>query len=107
MSPDRVRCYLHQLLTGLAAMHDGDWVHRDLKPANLLVSSGNVVKIADLGMTRSMRWPGKFTPRVVTLWYRAPELLFHDPAAGVAVDVWSAGCIFGELLSGAWGGRGP
>jgi cyclin-dependent kinase 10 len=101
MTPGRIRSFMHQLLSGLAFMHARDWVHRDLKPANLLVGPDNVVKIADLGMARSMRWPGKFTPRVVTLWYRAPELLFHDPAAGVGVDVWSAGCIFGELLTGA------
>ena len=96
----RIRSYMHQLLTGLAHMHAAAWVHRDLKTANLLVTSGNVLKIADLGMARSMRWTGKFTPRVVTLWYRAPELLYQDRNAGVAVDMWSAGCVLGELLSG-------
>lgn len=101
MTEDRVRSFMAQLLRGLAAMHAAEWVHRDLKPANLLVSTDNTLYIADLGMARSMRWPGRFTPRVVTLWYRAPELLFHDPSAGTPVDVWSAGCVFGELLSGA------
>ena len=107
MTEDRVRSFMAQLLRGLAAMHAAAWVHRDLKPANLLVTRDNTLLIADLGMARSMRWPGRFTPRVVTLWYRAPELLFHDPNAGPPVDVWSAGCIFGELLNGArrgWSG---
>ena len=101
MTADRIRAYMYQLLRGLAAMHYRSWVHRDLKPANLLVTSDNRLLIADLGMARSMRWPGVFTPRVVTLWYRAPELLLHDPNASIGVDVWSAGCIFAELLTGA------
>ena len=95
-----MRSYMHQLLTGLAHMHAHSWVHRDLKTANLLITAGNVLKIADLGMARSMLWPGKFTPRVVTLWYRAPELIYQDRGAGVSVDMWSAGCVMGELLSG-------
>ena len=100
MTEERVRSYMFQLLTGLAHMHAMGWVHRDLKTANLLVTAGNVVKIADFGLAKPMEHGREMTPRVVTLWYRAPELLYQDRSAGMPVDVWSAGCIFGELLSG-------
>ena len=101
MTADRVRSYMHQLLGVLAHMHSRGWVHRDLKPPNLLVTAGNVVKVADFGLAKAME-PGRaMTDRAIcTLWYRAPELLFMDPLAGPPLDVWSAGCIFGELLTG-------
>lgn len=99
MTEDRVRSYMAQLLNGLAHMHERGWVHRDIKTANLLVTADNVVKIADFGLAKRVE-PGRATPRVCTLWYRAPELLFQDPHASFPQDVWSAGCIFGELLSG-------
>jgi serine/threonine protein kinase len=100
MTEERVRSYMLQLLTGLAHMHARGWVHRDLKTANLLVTAGNVVKIADFGLAKPLEPGREMTPRVVTLWYRSPELLFQDRSAGPGVDVWSAGCIFGELLTG-------
>jgi serine/threonine protein kinase len=81
-------------------MHSKNWVHRDLKTANLLVSSDNLLKIADFGLARSMD-SGNFTPKTVTLWYRAPEILFQDKSTNVSSDLWSVGCIFGELITGS------
>jgi serine/threonine protein kinase len=101
LTPAVVRSYMHQLLSGLAAMHAGGWVHRDIKTANVLVSAGNEVKIADLGLARNLNVGRRqfSTFQVVTPWYRAPEIVFGDPACGTAVDVWSAGCILAELLT--------
>lgn len=85
-----------QLLMGLTAIHEAGFMHRDLKPANILLTTGNVLKIADLGLSR------EFSNRlnshnVVTLWYRAPEILLGDIIYTTAVDIWSFGCIMSEL----------
>lgn len=96
-----IRSYMAQMLASLAFMHSLGWVHRDLKPGNVLVTSGNMLKMADFGLARSMRvGPALFSRmQVVTPWYRAPELILQDAAAcGPAVDVWSLGCMFGEML---------
>ena len=98
-TPERIRSYMYQLLCGLAHCHAKGWVHRDIKTANLLVTSKNVLSIADFGLAKQ-EVPGKNTPLVVTLWYRSPELLYQDPNASFPLDVWSAGCVFGELLTG-------
>ena len=76
-------------------------IHRDLKPANVLVKKvphGMVLKIADFGMTREALASGSMTPRVCTLWYRAPELLLGTTQYTTAVDIWSLGCICVELV---------
>ena len=103
MSPRVVRSYMAQLLAALAHMHARGWVHRDLKPTNVLVTRDNVVKLADFGLSRDLGLGRRqfSTCQVVTQWYRAPELVFNDAACGVAVDVWAAGCIFAELVTGA------
>ncbi|KAI9594753.1 cell division protein kinase 10 [Syncephalis fuscata] len=95
-----VKCLIQQLLRGLAYCHDRGVVHRDLKASNLLLTARGILKIADFGLARAFdaRIKRPMTPRVVTLWYRAPELLFGDPNYSAPVDLWSAGCILGELL---------
>ncbi|KAI8096862.1 kinase-like domain-containing protein [Halteromyces radiatus] len=94
-----VKCLMTQLLKGLEYCHSHSIIHRDLKMSNLLLTSTGLLKIADFGLARTLSLPGKpMTPNVVTLWYRSPELLYGDANYTTAVDLWSAGCIMGELL---------
>ncbi|KAI6243474.1 putative serine/threonine-protein kinase [Aphelenchoides fujianensis] len=95
----QVKTLMHQLLSGLAYMHEEWVIHRDLKTANLLLSHGNILKIGDFGLAREYGDPLKgFTQLVVTLHYRSPELLLGCRTYSTKVDVWSVGCIFGEFL---------
>ena len=102
-----------QLLSGVAYLHSHFTMHRDLKLSNLLLSAQGQVKVADFGLARVFSNPLElfsYTPKVVTLWYRAPELLLASafPAAAAAaaasyhsaVDIWAVGCIVAELLLG-------
>ncbi|KAF9328766.1 Cyclin-dependent kinase 10 [Podila minutissima] len=99
-APSEVKCLMYQLLKGIEYCHDHYVIHRDLKLSNLLLNAQGILKIADFGLARSFGMPSRpMTPKVVTLWYRAPELLLGDPSYTTAVDMWSAGCIFGELLN--------
>ncbi|KAL0367670.1 UNVERIFIED_CONTAM: putative serine/threonine-protein kinase [Sesamum radiatum] len=97
-----VKCYMHQLLSGLEHCHNRHVLHRDIKGSNLLIDDGGVLKIADFGLASTFdpnnRMP--MTSRVVTLWYRPPELLLGATEYGVGVDLWSAGCILAELFAG-------
>ncbi|OHF00605.1 hypothetical protein CORC01_04144 [Colletotrichum orchidophilum] len=95
-----VKTLLRQLTAGIAYLHDNWILHRDLKTSNLLLNNRGLLKIADFGMARYVGDPPpKLTQLVVTLWYRSPELLLGARAYGKAVDMWSVGCIFGELLT--------
>ncbi|KAK1721745.1 kinase-like domain-containing protein [Colletotrichum lupini] len=95
-----VKTLLRQLTAGVAYLHDNWILHRDLKTSNLLLNNRGQLKIADFGMARYVGDPApKLTQLVVTLWYRSPELLLGAKAYGKAVDMWSVGCIFGELLT--------
>lgn len=96
-----VKTLLSQLASGVAYLHAHWILHRDLKTSNLLLNNRGTLKIADFGMARYMGDPApqKLTQLVVTLWYRAPELLLGANKYGDAVDMWSVGCIFGELLT--------
>lgn len=95
-----VKTLLLQLASGVSYLHDHWVLHRDLKTSNLLLNNRGQLKIADFGMARYVGDPApKLTQLVVTLWYRAPELLLGATSYGEAVDMWSVGCIFGELLT--------
>ncbi|KAJ8623153.1 hypothetical protein MRB53_031682 [Persea americana] len=98
----QVKCYMHQLLSGLEHCHNRGVLHRDIKGSNLLLDNTGLLKIADFGLA-SFFDPNRkqpMTSRVVTLWYRPPELLLGATDYGVGVDLWSAGCILAELLAG-------
>ncbi|KAJ8344854.1 hypothetical protein SKAU_G00290470 [Synaphobranchus kaupii] len=97
LSLEKIKDVMRQLLGGLDFLHTNMLVHRDLKPDNVLVSSRGEVKIADFGLARIYSHQIALTPCVVTLWYRAPEVLLHSVYMP-SVDVWSAGCIFAELF---------
>ncbi|CAK7322461.1 unnamed protein product [Dovyalis caffra] len=98
----QIKCYMQQLLSGLNHCHTHSVLHRDVKGSNLLIDDNGILKIADFGLASFFdpRSSAPLTSRVVTLWYRAPELLLGASRYGVAVDLWSAGCILGELYSG-------
>eukprot|EP00250_Pteridium_aquilinum_P005580 c15652_g2_i1 orf=225-2261(-) len=98
----QVKCYLRQLLSGLEHCHTRGVLHRDIKGSNLLLDNSGILKIADFGLATFFR-PDQnqpLTSRVVTLWYRPPELLLGATEYGVGVDLWSTGCILAELLAG-------
>lgn len=100
------RYILYQALKALKFMHTGEMLHRDMKPSNLLLNSDCHVKICDFGLARSvaeMNDESKnqvLTDYVATRWYRAPEILLGSTKYSKAVDLWSMGCILGELLGG-------
>ncbi|XP_035680341.1 cyclin-dependent kinase 10-like isoform X1 [Branchiostoma floridae] len=99
-SEAQVKCIMLQVFNGLEYLHDNFIIHRDLKVSNLLMTDKGCIKIADFGLARTFGLPPKpMTPRVVTLWYRSPELLLGAKTQTTAVDMWAAGCIFGELLA--------
>ncbi|KAI5184737.1 cyclin-dependent kinase 12/13 [Nematocida homosporus] len=89
-----------ELLSALAYLQAKNVVHRDIKPANILVSEANELWLADFGLAREVS-RGNMTPGVVTRWYRAPELLLNGSIYGPGVDVWAAGCVIAEMLTGS------
>ena len=96
---DLVKSYTRQMMTGLAYCHSHRIIHRDLKPQNLLIDSLGHLKLADFGLARAFGVPARsYTHEVITLWYRAPEILLGAPTYAIPVDIWSAGCIFAELV---------
>jgi len=98
----QVKCYMHQLLSGLEHCHNRGVLHRDIKGSNLLIDNEGILRIADFGLASFFDPNHKLpmTSRVVTLWYRPPELLLGATDYGVGIDLWSAGCILAELLAG-------
>nr|CAB3229373.1 cyclin-dependent kinase 11B-like [Phallusia mammillata] len=95
-----VKTLMIQFLRGVHHLHDNWILHRDLKTSNLLLSHKGILKIGDFGLAREYGSPLKpYTPIVVTLWYRSPELLLGAKEYACAVDMWSVGCIFAEFLS--------
>ncbi|KAJ4839392.1 hypothetical protein Tsubulata_016844 [Turnera subulata] len=99
-SQSEVKCLMLQLLEGVKYLHDNWVLHRDLKTSNLLLNNRGELKICDFGLARQYGIPLKpYTHLVVTLWYRAPELLLGAKQYSTAIDMWSLGCIMAELLS--------
>ncbi|KAK6922373.1 Protein kinase domain [Dillenia turbinata] len=99
-SQSEVKCLMLQLLEGVKYLHDNWVLHRDLKTSNLLLNNRGELKICDFGLSRQYGSPLKpYTHLVVTLWYRAPELLLGAKQYSTAIDMWSLGCIMAELLS--------
>ncbi|XP_076891772.1 putative serine/threonine-protein kinase At1g54610 [Bidens hawaiensis] len=98
----QIKCFIKQLLSGLEHCHKNGVLHRDIKGSNLLIDDDGTLKIADFGLASFYDPQNKqpMTSRVVTLWYRPPELLLGATNYGVGVDMWSAGCILAELLFG-------
>lgn len=93
--------YLKQLLEGIAYCHAHRVLHRDLKPQNLLVDMEGHIKLADFGLARAFGIPVRaYTHEVITLWYRAPEILLGAKFYSTAVDVWSLACIYAEMAGG-------
>lgn len=118
----QAKCVFRQLLQVLAYIHENKYVHRDLKCSNILIDWNFRLKLADFGLARSIRYEPmyanssaapdngpsstdenglpNYTNKVITLWYRPPELLLGTTRYGTAVDMWSAGCILAELILG-------
>lgn len=96
----QVKCYMYQLLSGLQHCHDRGILHRDIKGSNLLIDKNGMLKIADFGLANYYTHGRPLTNRVVTLWYRAPELLLGATNYGVGIDLWSAGCLLAEMFLG-------
>ncbi|KAF2457009.1 kinase-like domain-containing protein [Lineolata rhizophorae] len=110
MTVPQIKCYMLQLLEGLRYLHDSSILHRDMKAANLLINNRGILQIADFGLARHYDEPvprkGKgggeahrdYTSLVVTRWYRPPELLLQLRRYTTAIDMWGAGCVFGEMF---------
>ncbi|KAL8130207.1 hypothetical protein V2J09_019362 [Rumex salicifolius] len=98
LSEEHCQYFLYQILRGLKYIHSANVLHRDLKPSNLLLNANCDLKICDFGLARVTSETDFMTEYVVTRWYRAPELLLNSSDYTTAIDVWSVGCIFMELM---------
>ena len=96
-----IKSYTYQMTEGILFCHQRRIIHRDLKPQNLLISKDGVIKLADFGLARAFGIPVRvYTHEVVTLWYRAPEVLLGVQRYATPIDIWSIGCIFAEMITG-------
>lgn len=101
LSPAIIKSFMHQLLLGIDFCHTNRVLHRDLKPQNLLINTKGQLKLADFGLARAFGIPvNTFSNEVVTLWYRAPDVLLGSRTYNTSIDIWSAGCIMAEMYTG-------
>ncbi|MBN3296295.1 mitogen-activated protein kinase 6 [Amia ocellicauda] len=105
LSEGHARLFMYQLLRGLKYIHSANVLHRDLKPANLFINTEDLVlKVGDFGLARIMdphySHKGHLSEGLVTKWYRSPRLLLSPNNYTKAIDMWAAGCIFAEMLTG-------
>ncbi|XP_012278250.1 cyclin-dependent kinase 1 [Orussus abietinus] len=100
LEPEVIKSYLYQITRAILFCHTHRVLHRDLKPQNLLIDKCGVIKVADFGLGRAFGIPVRvYTHEVVTLWYRAPEILLGSSRYSCAIDIWSIGCIFAEMAT--------
>lgn len=96
-----IKSFMYQLLRGIAYCHENRVLHRDLKPQNLLINKRAELKLGDFGLARAFGIPvNTFSNEVVTLWYRAPDVLLGSRMYSTSIDIWSAGCIMAEMYTG-------
>ncbi len=106
LSPKLIRSFIFQMCKAVSYLHKNNMIHRDVKPENLLIDEKMNLKLCDFGFARKIKLDKKnnnqdsMTDYVATRWYRAPEILLGSTRYGVQADMWSMGCIFGELLGG-------
>ncbi len=101
LDPATIKRFMRDLLRGTAFCHENRVLHRDLKPQNLLINSKGQLKLADFGLARAFGIPvNTFSNEVVTLWYRAPDVLLGSRTYNTSIDIWSAGCIMAEMYTG-------
>ncbi|KAL2016283.1 hypothetical protein VTK56DRAFT_3911 [Thermocarpiscus australiensis] len=101
LKPMVIKSFMYQLLKGIDFCHQNRVLHRDLKPQNLLINSKGQLKLGDFGLARAFGIPvNTFSNEVVTLWYRAPDVLLGSRTYNTSIDIWSAGCIMAEMFSG-------
>jgi mitogen-activated protein kinase 1/3 len=101
LTDEHTQYFLYQILCSLKYIHSASVLHRDLKPSNVLLNANCDLKLCDFGLSRGVNddfETGDLTEYVVTRWYRAPEIMLSVQNYNEAIDVWSVGCIFGEML---------
>ena len=99
LSEDHIKYFVYQLLCALKFMHSAKVIHRDIKPSNILLNADCRLKVCDFGFARGeVDDDATMTEYVVTRWYRAPEVMLCSQHYTSAVDIWSVGCVFAELL---------
>jgi len=102
LAPATVKTFAYQLCRGVEFCHANRIIHRDIKPQNLLIDRSLRLKIADFGLARAFAVPvPRYTHEVVTVWYRPPEILLGATLYSVPIDLWSIGCVLGEMATGA------
>jgi len=100
VSVDKKKKMFYQIVKAVAFLHSKAILHRDLKPQNILVNESGDIKVADFGLARQYTIPIKiYTHEIVTVWYRAPEILLGAKEYATSIDTWSLGCIFAELFN--------